>query len=94
MEMEPRLQQKATGSIMLKFVLLSKRLIVIWRIIWAYIFESENRTNPNTRLRTHAAETSRMYMNIITYAYIFSCKVEMNPSQFILSASLTRMRKN
>ena len=94
MEMEPRLKEKTTGSIMLKFVPLSKRLIVIWRIIWAYIFESKNRTNLITRLRMNAAETSRTYMNNDNYVYTFSYKIRMNPSQFVLSVSLTRMREN
>ena len=94
MEMEPRLQERATGNIMLKFVPLSKRLIVTWRIIRAYIFESKDRTNIITRLRTNAAEQLPIYANTDNHIYIFEYEIRMNPCQFDVSVSLTRMRNN
>ena len=94
MEMEPRLQRRATGSIVLKFVPLSKRLIVIRRIIRAYFFESKYGMNIITRLRTNAAEKSPMYANTDDHIYIFEYEIRMNLYQFEVSVSLTRMRNN
>ena len=94
MEMEPRLQRRATGSIMLKFVPLSKRLIVIRRIIRAYFFESKYGMDIITRRRTSAAKRSPMYANADNHIYIFEYEVRMNLCQFEVSVSLTRVRKN
>ena len=88
MKMEPRLQEKATGIIMLKFILLSKQLLLIWRIIWASISESKIVMDSNVRPRIHAAEMSWKDMNTVIYIYIFSCKVETNPSRFVSNVDL------
>ena len=89
MKMEPRPQEKATGIIMLKSILPSNRLLVIWRIIWAYMFDSQIAMDSKVRLRIHAAEMSCKDMNIVIYIYIFSCKVETNPSWFVSNVDLT-----
>ena len=89
MKMEPRLQEKATGIIMRKFILSSKRLLVIWRNIWAYSFESKNVMDFDARLRIQAAEMLRKGMTTVIFIYIFLCKFETNPSRFVSSVKLT-----
>ena len=89
MKMEPRLQEKATSITMRKFILSAKRLLMILRIIWAYMFESKNAMDSNVRPRIQAAEMLGKDMTTVIYVYIFLCKVGTNPSRFVSNVNLT-----
>ena len=89
MKTEPRLREKATSITMREFIISAKRLFMILRIIWAFIFESENVMDFDARLQIQAAEMLRKGMNTVIDIYIFLCKFETDPSRFVMSVKLT-----